>query len=31
MNECFEVWDIGSGEFEMRLPGQPAGMAYRIQ
>jgi serine protease Do len=31
MHDCFEVWDIGSGEFEMRLPGQPGGMAYRIQ
>jgi hypothetical protein len=31
MNECFEVWDIGSGEFEMRLPGRPGGMVYRIQ
>lgn len=31
MHDCFEVWDIGSGEFELRLAGKPGAMAYRIQ
>ena len=31
MYDCFEVWEVGNGEFEMRLKGRSAGMAYRIQ
>ena len=26
-----EVWEIGSGEFELRPSGRPGAMAYRIQ
>lgn len=31
MQDCFEVWDVGSGEFELRPVGKPGAMAYRIQ
>ncbi|MCA3070151.1 MAG: hypothetical protein ING90_10850 [Rhodocyclaceae bacterium] len=31
MFDCFEIWDVGSGEFEIRQKGRSTGMAYRIQ
>lgn len=31
MFDCFEIWDVGSGECEIRQKGRSTGMAYRIQ
>jgi len=31
MDNCFELWDIGSGEFELRRGDRPGAMVYRIQ
>jgi hypothetical protein len=31
MDNCFELWDVGSGEFELRRGDRPGAMVYRIQ